>query len=222
MQTLLSDYMGYLVVKSEYLKYFKRLGVVLSILLLTSVSVPLLNQPENSGGQEQQEVEEEQNATTADVNFGYPLNTTINLGTPFLVQYDNTTSVSAIGNASLDNFIVTFAGHGILNGTIRYNDNGTGTFITNPVDGTVFQKGVIELRIKNGNDSIKTTYESLGIPIRQQNPDRHLLLDSGVMFFNTSSVNDGKLSFLNNKVAVYKDLLDRDMLNLTTIAWEWN
>jgi hypothetical protein len=214
--------MGYLVVKSEYLQCFKRLGVVLSILLLTSVSVPLLNQPETSGGQEQQEVKEEQNATTADVNFSYPLNTTINLGTPFLVQYDNTTSVSAIGNATLDNFIVTFAGHGILNGTIKYNDNGTGIFTTNPVDGTVYQKGVIELRIKNGNDSIMTTYESLGIPIRQQNPDRHLLLDSGVMFFNTSSVNDGKLSFLNNKVGIYKDLLDRDMLNLTTIAWEWN
>jgi hypothetical protein len=218
----LSDYIGYLFVKSEYLKYFKRLGVVLSILLLTSVSVPLLNQPETSGGQEKQEVEEEQNATTADVNLSYPLNTTINFGTPFLVQYDNTTSVSAIGNATLDNFIVTFAGHGILNGTIKYNDNGTGIFITKPVDGTVYQKGVIELRIENGNDSIMTTYESLGIPIRQQNPDRHLLLDSGVMFFNTSSINDGKLSFLNNKVGIYKDLLDRDMLNLTTIAWEWN
>jgi uncharacterized protein (AIM24 family) len=24
------------------------------------------------------------------------------------------------------------------------------------------------------------------------------------------------------KVGIYKDLLDRDMLNLTTIAWEWN
>ena len=130
--------------------------------------------------------------------------------------------MNAIGNATLDNFIVSFAGHGLLNGTIRYNDNGTGIFTTNPADETVYQKGVIELRIENGNDSIKTTYESLGIPIRQQYPDRHLLLDSGVMFFNTSSVNDGKLSFLNNKVGIYKDLLDRDMLNLTTIAWEWN
>jgi hypothetical protein len=214
--------MGYLVVKSEYLKYSKLLGVVISVLLLTSALASLLNQFEDSIEQEQQESEEEQNATTPDVNFSYPLKTSINLGTPFLVQYDDTTSVSAIGNATLDNFIVTFAGHGILNGTIKYNDNGTGIFLTNPVDGTVYQNGVIELRTENGNNSIKTTYESLGIPIRQQNPDRHLLLDSGVMFFNTSSVNDGKLSLLNNKVGIYKDLLDRDMLNLTTIAWEWN
>jgi hypothetical protein len=209
-------------VKSEYRKYIEQSEVITFILLLTSVSSILLNQLENSIGQEQREAVEEENITIPDSNFSYLLNSTINLGTPFLVQYDNTTSVNAIGSATLDNFIITFAGHGILNGTIKYNDNGTGLFITNPVDGTVYQNGVIELRLEDGNDSIKTTYESLGIPIRQQNPDRHLLLDSGVMFFNTSSVDDGKLSFLNNKVAVYKDLLDRDMLNLTTIAWEWN
>jgi hypothetical protein len=209
-------------VKSDCWEYFKQSGVVLSILLLASVSVSLLNQLENSIGQEQREAIEEENITIPDFNFSYLLNSTISLGTPFLVQYDNTTSVNAIGNATLDNFIVTFAGQGILNGTIKYNDNGTGLFITNPADGTVYQNGVIELRLEDGNDSIKTTYESLGIPIRQQNPDRHLLLDSGVMFFNTSSANDGKLSFLNNKVGIYKDLLDRDVLNLTTIAWEWN
>jgi hypothetical protein len=214
--------MEYLVVKSEYWEYFKRSGAVMFILLLTSVSGPLLNQFENSIGQEQQEADVDQIATIQDVNFSFPLDSTIKLGTPFLVQYDNTTSVNAIGSAALDNFIITFAGHGVLNGTMKYNDNGTGIFITNPADGTVYQKGVIELRIENSNDSIKTTYESLGTPIRQQNPDRHLLLDSGVMFFNTSSVNDGNLSVLNNKVAVYKDLLDRDMLNLTTIAWDWD
>jgi hypothetical protein len=214
--------MEYLVMKSEYWKYIKQSRAVICILLLTSVSVPSLSQLENSIGQEQQAAEEGQNTTIPDVNFSYLLNSTINLGTPFLVQYDNTTNVNAIGNATLDNFIVTFVGRGILNGTIKYNDNGTGIFITNPADGTVYQKGVIELRTENGNDSIMTTYESLGIPIRQQNPDRHLLLDSGAMFFNTSSAKDGILSFLNNKVGIYKDLLDRDLLNLTTIAWDWN
>ena len=208
--------------RSEDWKYYKHSGVVISLLLITSISALVLNQLEKSIGQEQQEAKEEQKPTIPDVNFRNPLNSTINLGTPFLVQYDNTTSVNAIGDATLDNFIITFAGHGILDGTIMYIDNGTGIFITNPADGTVYQKGVIELRTENGNDSIKTTYESLGIPIRQQNPDRHLLLDSGAMFFNNSSAKGGELSFLNNKVAVYKDLLDSDRLNLTTIAWEWN
>ena len=117
--------MEYLVVKSEYWKYFKQSRAIISILILTSISALVLDQLEKSIGQEQQEVEEGQNTTIPDVNFSYPLNSTLNLGTPFLVQYDNTTSVNAIGDATLDNFIVTFAGHGILNGTIKYNDNGT-------------------------------------------------------------------------------------------------
>jgi hypothetical protein len=72
----------------------------------------------------------------------------------------------------------------------------------------------------NCNDSIKTTYESLGSD--SQNSDRNVLLDNGVMFFNVSSTAGGELSFLNNKVGVYKDMIDRNRLNLTTIAWEWN
>jgi len=102
--------------KSDCWRYFKRLGVVLSILLLAPVPVSLLNQLENSIGQEQLEAVEGENTTIPDFNFSYPLNSTINLGTPFLVQYDNTTGVNAIGNATLDNFIVTFTGYGILNG----------------------------------------------------------------------------------------------------------
>src|SRR5262245_61003689 len=98
--------MEYLVVKSEYWKYFKRSGVVISIsiLLLTFTSASLFNQVENSIEQDQQEAEEEQNVTAPDVIFSFPLNSTINLGTPLLVQYDNTTSVNAIGSATLDNF----------------------------------------------------------------------------------------------------------------------
>ena len=112
--------------KSEYWKYFKGSDVIVSILLLISLSSILLNQLENSEGQEQQEAEEDQNTIISDVDFSYPLNSTINLGVPFLVQYDNTTSVKAIGSATMDNFIITFAGYGTLNGTIKYNDNGTG------------------------------------------------------------------------------------------------
>ena len=90
------------------LKYFKRSAVITSILLLTSVSSILLNQLESSIGQEQQRVEVEEDNTISDVNFSYPLNNTFNLGTPFLVQYDNTTSVKAIDQATMDNFIITF------------------------------------------------------------------------------------------------------------------
>jgi hypothetical protein len=39
------------------------------------------------------------------------------------------------------------------------------------------------------------------------------------MFLKSSSSN-GELSFLNNTVAVYKDVIDGG-LNITTIAWQW-
>ena len=205
-------------------KNYKLTVFGISIIFVIFVMLPGVLAPDHFKDSIGQELD--QRTAIRDVNFGlnfsHPLNNTFNLGTPFLVQYDNTTGVRAIGQATLDNFIVTFTGNGIINGTLKYNDNGTGVFITNSEDGTVYQKGTIELRTENGSDSIKTTYESFGTPIRQQNTDRHLLLDSGTMFFNVSSVKDGNLSFLNNKVAIYKDLLDRDMLNLTTIAWEWN
>lgn len=194
-------------------------GICMILVISVVISVVELY-PVSSIGQKTGELE--QMSTTTDVNFSSPQNNIFSLGRPFLVQYDNTTSVKPIGSATLDNFDVTFDGTGMINGTIKYNDNGTGIFITNPDDGTVYQKGVIELRTENGNDSIKTTYESLGVPIRQQNPDRHFLIDSGIMFFNVSSNIGGELSFLNNKVGVYKDMLDRDKLNLTTIAWKWN
>lgn len=202
-------------------KYSKLSESGISMILVISVVISVVElYPVSSIGQKTGELE--QMSTTTDVNFSSPQNNIFSLGRPFLVQYDNTTSVKPIGSATLDNFDVTFDGTGTINGTIKYNDNGTGIFITNPDDGTVYQKGVIELRTENGNDSIKTTYESLGVPIRQQNPDRHFLIDSGIMFFNVSSNIGGELSFLNNKVGVYKDMLDRDKLNLTTIAWKWN
>lgn len=202
-------------------KYSKLSESGISMILVISVVISVVElYPVSSIGQKTGELE--QMSTTTDVNFSSPQNNIFSLGRPFLVQYDNTTSVKPIGSATLDNFDVTFDGTGMINGTIKYNDNGTGIFITNPDDGTVYQKGVIELRTENGNDSIKTTYESIGVPIRQQNPDRHFLIDSGIMFFNVSSNIGGELSFLNNKVGVYKDMLDRDKLNLTTIAWKWN
>ena len=173
-------------IKSEDLKHYKLSG---SIILAISIAILMVNHHlENLIGQGQEE-EKQKNAIN-DVNFGSPQNNTFNLGRPFLVQFDNTTSLKPIGKATLDNFELTFAGYGIINETIRYNDNGTGIFITNPDDGTVYQKGGIELRTESGNDSIKTTYESLGSD--SQSADRDVLLDNGVMFFNVSSTAGGE------------------------------
>jgi hypothetical protein len=148
-----------------------------------------------------------------EINFSSPFSNSFSLGTPFLVEYDNTTSLKPIKNTGPMSFDLTFEGYGIVNG-IRYKDNGTGTFLTNPVDGSVYQKGVIEL--KTDSDAIETTYESIS-----RKHDNGIVLDNGIMIFNTSSSKGGELSFLNNTVAAYKDMIDLRRGNLTTIAWEW-
>jgi hypothetical protein len=48
--------------------------------------------------------------------------------------------------------------------------------------------------------------------------DNSIVLDNGIMIFNASSSKGGELSFLNNTVAAYKDMIDLRRGNLTTIA----
>jgi hypothetical protein len=148
-----------------------------------------------------------------ELNFSSPFSNSFSLGTPFFVEYDNTTSLKATKNAGPKSFDVTFEGHGVVNG-LRYKDNGTGIYLTNQVDGSVYQKGVIEL--KTDSDAIETTYESIS-----RKSDNGVVLDNGIMIFNASSSKGGELSFLNNTVAAYKDMIDLRRGNLTTIAWEW-
>jgi hypothetical protein len=158
--------------------------------------------------------EAQQNVNSMEeINFSSPFSNSFSLGTPFLVEYDNTTSLKTKKNAGPQSFDLTFEGYGTVNG-LRYKDNGTGIFLTNPVDGSVYQKGVIEL--ETDSDAIETTYESIS-----RKHDNGIVLDNGLMIFNASSSKDGELSFLNNTVAAYKDIIDLRRGNLTTIAWEW-
>jgi hypothetical protein len=158
--------------------------------------------------------EAQQNVNSMEeINFSSPFSNSFSLGTPFLVEYDNTTSLKAKKNAGPQSFDLTFEGYGTVNG-LRYKDNGTGIFLTNPVDGSVYQKGVIEL--KTDSDAIETTYESIS-----RKHDNGIVLDNGLMIFNALSSKDGELSFLNNTVTAYKDIIDLRRGNLTTIAWEW-
>jgi hypothetical protein len=158
--------------------------------------------------------EAQQNVNSMEeINFSSPFSNSFSLGTPFLVEYDNTTSLKVKENTGPQSFDLTFEGYGTVNG-IRYKDNGTGIFLTNPGDGSVYQKGVIEL--KTDSDAIETTYESIS-----RKHDNGIVLDNGVMIFNASSSKGGELSFLNNTVAAYKDIIDLRRGNLTTIAWEW-
>jgi hypothetical protein len=75
-----------------------------------------------------------------EINFSSPFNNSFSLGIPFLVEYDNTTSLKTIKNASPMSFDLTFKGRRTVN-NIKYEDNGTGVFLTNPTDGECLSKG---------------------------------------------------------------------------------
>ena len=155
-----------------------------------------------------------------DINFDFPLNNTFFLDAPFLVDYSTTTGLKPMGIRTTDiateDFEVTFSGFGTINHdnkTINHISNSSGIYVTNP-DGTVYQKGIMELKAEEGNDITKAEYESIGYQASED-----IVLDSGVIFFN-SSTTDGELSFLNNTMAIYKDMIEGGQ-NITTIAWEW-
>jgi hypothetical protein len=72
--------------------------------------------------------------------------------------------------------------------------------ITNPNDGTVYQKGISAIRTEDGSDSIKTIYESVSSSDNDsQSDNRNIVLDNGAMFFDPSSSCGGEPLFPNNK-----------------------
>src|SRR5919107_2043479 len=151
--------------------------------------------------------------TIRDVDFNSPLdNNTYNFGEPFLVEYDNTTSVVSPRNPNCV-FEAGFSGYGVINRT-RYTDTGVSS-IDYRVNGTVvYQNGTIAMTTETG-EKATMIFESLG----QRNTTTGIVYDHGFLMFITNST--GELASLNNTAAVYKDKIDERRGNLTTIAWEW-
>lgn len=152
--------------------------------------------------------------TISDVNFNSPFDNTFNLGNPFFVEYDNTTSLQPPPNPSYD-FNAVFSGYGIINGT-RYTDTGVSSYDIRDNGTVVYQNGTIAITTEAGEKAMMI-FESLG----QRDPTTTIVFDHGAMFFSTNS-STGELASLNSTVYVYKDKIDERRGNLTTIAWQWN
>jgi plastocyanin len=152
--------------------------------------------------------------TIIDIDFNSPFNNTYDLGNPFLVEYDNTTSLQPPPNRNYD-FNAVFSGYGIINGT-SYTDTGVSSYDIRDNGTLVYQNGTIDITTEEGEKGTMT-FESLG----HRDPATTIVFDHGAMFFSTNSTS-GKLASLNNTVYVYKDKIDERRGNLTTILWEWN
>jgi plastocyanin len=153
--------------------------------------------------------------TSRDVDFNSPFNNTYDLGNPFLVEYDNTTSLQPPPNPNYD-FNAVFSGNGIITNGTRYTDTGVSSYDIRDNGTVVYQNGTIAITTEAGEKAM-LIFESLG----QRDPITTIVFDNGVMFLSTNSTT-GELASLNNTVYVYKDKIDERRGNLTTILWEWN
>ncbi len=149
------------------------------------------------------------------VDFNSPFNNTYDLGNPFFVEYDNTTSLQPPPNPNYD-FNAVFSGYGIITNGTRYTDTGVSSYDVRDNGTLVYQNGTIDITTEAGEKGT-LTFESLG----QRDPATTIVYDHGAMFFSTNSTT-GELASLNNTVYVYKDKIDERRGNLTTIAWDWN
>ena len=151
-----------------------------------------------------------------DTNNTSTANLTLNLGNPFLIQNDTETGANVIRVEGSRIIEGTFAGSGVVNG-IEYTDNGTVKVVVNSLDGSVHARGVFDIVPKGqaegkGEEKVTVTFEGIG----HRNSER--VVTNGVYFFSTNST--GKLAFLDNTIAVFKNIQEGRESPLISMAWE--
>lgn len=135
-----------------------------------------------------------------DTNITSAANITLNLGNPFLIQNDTETGANVIfvnGSRIIEG---TFVGSGEVNG-IEYTDNGTVKVVVNSPGGTDRANGIFDIiaegRVK-GEEKATVTFEGNWHRVSER------VVTNGVYFFSTNST--GKLTFLDNTIAVFKNI----------------
>ena len=152
-------------------------------------------------------------AANGDTNNTSAANLTLNLGNPFLIQNDTETGANVIRVEGSRIIEGTFVGSGEVKG-IGYTDNGT-VKVVNSLDGTVHVNGIFDILAKGqaeGEEKVTVTFEGIG------HRDSGRVVTNGVYFFSTNST--GKLAFLDNTIAVFKNIQEGRESPLISMAWE--
>ena len=154
-------------------------------------------------------------AADVDTNNTSAANLTLNLGNPFLIQNDTETGANVIRVEGSRIIEGTFVGSGEVNG-IGYTDNGTVKVVVNSLDGTVHANGIFDIIAKDKaegeEEKVTVTFEGIGQRVSER------VVTNGVYFFNTNST--GKLAFLDNTIAVFKNIQEGRESPLISMAWE--
>jgi len=138
------------------------------------------------------------------------VNTELVLQSPLYTEDDKTSSQKAIFvNGTTHAKAVTFLGHGMAKG-VNYTDIGRALIISRG-DGVIESKGQGAMITNGGKASF--TFHEIG-----HSNSNGTITATGAAFFDTNAT--GKLAFLGNVVAVYKDQIYRDGTD-KVIAWKW-
>jgi len=138
--------------------------------------------------------------------------TTLNLGSPFYIEKDKTTSITPVTINGIHAARVTFSGNGTTKG-VSFTDKGTALSLRGP-NGDIHIQGTAVITGQNGEKG-NFTFQEVGHVSASDGKTRA----AGAAFFNTINPT-GKLAFLNNLVAIYKDIINKSGNGLVT-AWEW-
>jgi hypothetical protein len=154
-------------------------------------------------------------AADVDMNNASAANVSLNLGNPFLIQNDTETGANVVRVEGSRIIEGTFAGSGEVNG-IEYTDNGTVKVVVNSLDGSVHANGIFDIIAKGQaegeQEKVRVTFEGIGQRVSER------VATNGVYFFSTNS--SGKLAFLDNTIAVFKNIQEGRESPLITMAWE--
>jgi hypothetical protein len=109
---------------------------------------------------------------------------------------------------------ILFSGYGTARG-VDYTDNGKALMMPREND-VIIIKGYVTMTTSSG-DKAYATFQELGHPMVEAN-NIIAIKASGTAFFDSKST--GKLGFLGNAVAIYKDIIYKNGTDIVT-AWDW-
>lgn len=144
-------------------------------------------------------------------------NYTIILSNPIYSEADKTTSQNhhVVNGITTHATEVTFSGQGKAKG-VNYTNSGKALVTIRDNGKVINTKGHVTIMTSSGGEKASADFQEIGHALESNN--RLIITASGTAFFDANAT--GKLAFLGNAVAIYKDQIYRDGSD-KLVACQW-
>jgi len=145
-------------------------------------------------------------------------NNTIILSNPIYSEVDKTTSQKSVvvNGITAHATEVTFSGQGMAK-DVNYTDSGKALITIRDNGKVINTKGHVAIMTSSGSGKASADFQEIGHALEGNNKGV-IITASGTAFFDANAT--GKLAFLGNAVAIYKDQIYRDGTD-KLVAWQW-